>query len=846
MPLRQSARTSCRGFPLGLLGFALEIALVLLLSALPYGATAHAQPKAQAGVLDLSGHDPASEIIPLSGEWEFYWNRLLEPRDFRDALAPEPDAYVRVPGSWKGYTIGGDKLGGLGYGTYRLVLRLPEGRNSAGAPAPFALYIPWVFTAYTLWIDGALAASNGTVSASPAEGQPEFLPVTVPFNPAAERVEIIVQVSNYHHRNGGIWNSPLLGSHERIARRLALREAIDMFLIGAILAMALYHLAVYILFRDRRAPVYLGATCFLVAARTMVTSEHILDQLTGGLPWAIGLRIEYATGYAFIAVYTGFLRSIFPDEMPRSAEATARLIAGLGAGVAFFAPAYVSSLFIPYFMLTLGLFMLFSLGVLALAVRRKREGARHTFWGGIAFVAAIFHDFFHYNLLGLDMDMIPLGLFALVIFHALALGERFALGYRREMALAHENADLLVILRSQLEEVRRSRRILAAADEELRKNIAERLHGRVQTRLLAVWHRLGMLKEALAQGAFPAGAIDELRREIDEIREVEIRQVSHLLHPSIVRVGLLPAVDFLVRQYQDSFIVRLHVDDQVKSWDDPVQNRIPEPVRLVAYRVVEDALANVRAHAQARVATIRIGVGPGGRSLRIEVADDGRGFNRERIEPKLGLNAIAARVSTVGGSWELESQPGAGTVLSAELPIDPAAAESPVRDPVTSLLSRESFESVAESVLDQCKRSKTPAGVIYVALGGIRAAYRNGDAEQVDKALRALADAVRHAIPTAAMAFRYHDEAIVVLLPEAGEDAVRKIESQVGSTIGEALGKASGGADEAGATSKAGARAPFSVNVGSALYPADGARGPELVEFAARRARQGPAVRMHA
>ncbi len=806
-------------------------ALIILILAASESASA-ARPAAVLGTLDLSGHDLSSEVIPLRGEWEFYWGRLLTPDELRGSNPPAPDGYISVPGAWNGFSLGGETLSGRGYATYRLVVRLgtedagpvPSPGGASSNTANHALYIPWTFTAYKLWINGVPAASNGKVGPGADAMEPQFLPVTVPFIPDQESLELVFQVSNFHHRNGGLWNAPLIGAFDQIARRQAMRGAIDTLLAGAILFMGIYHMAIFLWFKDRKGPLYLGVTCLLVALRTMVTSEHMLDQIVGGLPWTVELKIEYLTGYAFVVATIGFMRALFPAETPRAMELAAWIVAGLGAGITVVSSVYVASLIIPYYVLIMTIFMLSSIGILALAAYRGREGARLTIWGGTALILSLFHDFFHYNLMGADMDLLPVGLFLLLLFQSLAIGERFALGYRREIALSTENAALLSTVQAQLDEVRQSRRLIAAADEELRRNIAERLHGRVQTRLLAVWHRLGMLRDALPKEASSAAqTIEDLRRDIDEVRELEIRQVSHLLHPSIVRVGLIPAVDSLLREYQGAFRVRLHVDDQVKAWDTPAQNAIPEQVRLVAYRVLEDALGNVQAHAQARVVTVRIAADPVGQNLLLEVTDDGRGFNRTALKPSLGLNAIAARVSTLGGWWEIESQPGAGTVLTVELPLAPEASvgDRTVRDPVTRLLARDSFDSLFGATLGQSKRVGTNVGLIFVSMPSIEEAYARWKPERVDDAVRTVAETTKRRLPPSGLAFRYDDEAIVALLPEVDEDELRGLTDTLRAAL---------------STFRDRAAVPLETKVGAAIYPADATHEHLLVERAASNA----------
>jgi signal transduction histidine kinase len=232
---------------------------------------------------------------------------------------------------------------------------------------------------------------------------------------------------------------------------------------------------------------------------------------------------------------------------------------------------------------------------------------------------------------------------------------------------------LLETVREQLAELRLSRGRIAAAEERLRREISELLHSRVQTRLLVAWHRLGQVVDLVRERPQEAGAaIEEVREEIDQIREREIRRASHQLHPAVIRVGLVPALRSLAGRFDEQFEVLLEVDRSLAALDDPAENRIPEELRLNAYRVVEEALANVARHAEA--SKVVIGLRVDDDRLELSVRDDGRGFDTSQRATGLGLTSIAMRVEAVGGLWDVVSAEGAGTTLVVSFPLGAVTA----------------------------------------------------------------------------------------------------------------------------------------------------------------------------
>lgn len=101
--------------------------IVLLIGAVGCRQESPDYPQATAGVLDLTGWDFEQKgPLPLDGEWEFYWQELLEPRDFVAADRPPEQMLMTLPRSWNGYEVYGQSLPGEGYATFRLKVLLPE------------------------------------------------------------------------------------------------------------------------------------------------------------------------------------------------------------------------------------------------------------------------------------------------------------------------------------------------------------------------------------------------------------------------------------------------------------------------------------------------------------------------------------------------------------------------------------------------------------------------------------------------------------------------------------------------------------------------------------------------
>ena len=236
--------------------------------------------------------------------------------------------------------------------------------------------------------------------------------------------------------------------------------------------------------------------------------------------------------------------------------------------------------------------------------------------------------------------------------------------------LAMENERLHAEVLARLGEVRASRaRIIEAADAE-RRRVERNLHDGAQQRLVTLSLALTMARsrlaretdvaparEAGASGARADHGIDALLAEAaDELGAAlrELRELARGIHPAIlVEEGLGAALESLAE--------RSPIPVEVSA---PANGRLPPPVEAAAYYVVCESLANAAKYAQASSVTVT--VGRCGNGLRVEVGDDGVGGAAARHGS--GLEGLADRVTALDGGLVVDSLPGEGTRVTAEIP----------------------------------------------------------------------------------------------------------------------------------------------------------------------------------
>jgi signal transduction histidine kinase len=238
----------------------------------------------------------------------------------------------------------------------------------------------------------------------------------------------------------------------------------------------------------------------------------------------------------------------------------------------------------------------------------------------------------------------------------------------RQLGIALDNAKLY----TEIQEKEKLRGQLleraVAAQEEERKRIARELHDDTGQWLTALGVGLGGVEQTMAQDPEKAqyqitelknitmGAIDNLRQYVSDLR------------PSVLDdLGLVSALRWLAERYAER--IKLSVDFQVVG----VKRRLSSQVETVVFRIAQEGLNNIGRHAHATQAKLRLEFADAFVLLTVE--DNGKGFVVDQVlgtHPERrawGLLGVQERVALVGGKFKVESEPGRGTRLVVEVPV---------------------------------------------------------------------------------------------------------------------------------------------------------------------------------
>jgi PAS domain S-box-containing protein len=161
----------------------------------------------------------------------------------------------------------------------------------------------------------------------------------------------------------------------------------------------------------------------------------------------------------------------------------------------------------------------------------------------------------------------------------------------------------------------------------------------------------------------------ELAGEADALRQL----MAGLRPPVLEERGLMPALRETVARFETDTGI-------VSSFEGEIKRPVPRDVETLAYRVVQESLTNIGKHARATTVMVHIEID--GTQLRVEVEDDGQGFETARVRDylrsgRVGLASMRERVELASGTFNLRSSPGRGTVVTALIPLDESLLAAP-------------------------------------------------------------------------------------------------------------------------------------------------------------------------
>lgn len=235
--------------------------------------------------------------LSLKGEWEFYWNKFYFPSDFKASqdVPPPGREFTSFPSAWYRIASRGDETRrnpSYGFATYRLKVTGLSPREK------YALLVPVINSAYTLWINGERVLNSGLTGVDADHSLPEGRPRTVSFSAENREITLIFHISNYTHHRGGAQQNILLGRDDEVAGFDAREIIFSGMGILTSLMIVVFLLFLDIRYRKSHKEIFSILLFSALAMRISLSDSLLLLRLFPDIPWETTQTLKYIFTYA--------------------------------------------------------------------------------------------------------------------------------------------------------------------------------------------------------------------------------------------------------------------------------------------------------------------------------------------------------------------------------------------------------------------------------------------------------------------------------------------------------------------------------------------------------------------
>jgi len=390
--------------------------------------------------------------ISLAGQWQFYWGQLLSPADFVAASNANiaEGTTIAVPSSWAGQVLGPDINDGkplpyFGIATYRKQITIPPERVGS----QMILISENIGSAYRIWVNGTLVGGLGTLATTmqPAAYQvevPQIRMNLITITPQSSNLDIIIQVSNYSFREGGIFGDLIVNSTFATVQYVFSHFILqDLLLSGVFIVVGLYHIMIYLLGRRDSELLWLAGVCLSIALRTILLNKFMIHLAAPNTSWTQLIYWQYSMRFIALFTYLQLIRTLYRQDVNTIVH---RVCIAIWLGTMI----YVLSVPPRVFTLTFNLQTIISVAILFYylfvvsytSLLRNREGARLNIFSLVFLIIAIIHDFYLFTTKLQSVQIVPYAILVTLLTQAIIISHRYTQFQQRNAQLAKDLQDI--------------------------------------------------------------------------------------------------------------------------------------------------------------------------------------------------------------------------------------------------------------------------------------------------------------------------------------------------------------------------------------------------------------------
>ena len=565
--------------------------------------------------------------------------------------------FIAYPELWRDLTLNGQQLPSQGFATYSLTILLPAQR-----PA-LALEVPDAYCSYNLFVNDSLMAFNG----KPAETKEKAVPfwttqlIVLPNN--TDTLRLLLQVANFWHTKGGPYKQIVIGDKDRLVIDYRQNRAFDQVLAGCLFMGGLFFFGFFLLGQRDRAILYFSLFCIVYSYRMVGTSLYVLHSVFPQLDWFLTIRIEYLCLVLAVALFSRYIRCVYPQDAPRIVVDAVTGICILYGILILTTPTLFFTRGINVFLIIMFLYIGFTFYVCIRAVKFKRAGAKYALVScGVLMLVFLTINLHYFRLILPPKAIVFAGYVLFFFLQSLVLSHRFVFTMKKATEEAEQG------LKAKTE-------FLSTMSHEIRTPLNAVIG---MTHLLMRNDPRKDQEESLNVLLFSANNLLSIVNDILDYNKIEAGKINFETVPMDVN----SIASHIIGGLQNKAI-----EKQIKlivETDSRLTNKVSgDPTRLsqVIYNLVHNAIkftakgsVLLSVHVKAitdtevtidfRVTDTGIGIAPEKQKIifeRFTQADSST--SRSYGGTGLGLAIIKGILNLQGVSLQLQSEPGKGSVF---------------------------------------------------------------------------------------------------------------------------------------------------------------------------------------
>ena len=624
-------------------------------------------PDTSPGYANLASFDFSEKLASIPNtSFLYYRETFYSPEDFKLGGAnTEP------------IVLNDGRVDPGGYGTYRIVVKLPANGETYGLSSYSAMY------SQRLFIDGKEYPAIGVPGKTAETTAPMTKHYTVYFTPNTPEVEIIVQFANFNHYDyGGI--VPLyLGTQQMITARDATAQQRVHILFGCAMTAFLFFMGMFFFFHRRYAFLWFSLASLSIGIRMLIVEEKAIMLLFPNLPWRFSIGLEYLALIALILSFLMYINSVFSGALHKNVLRVYGVLCALYAVIVLLTPPIIYTRFVLWFQLCSAVVGVYVLAALVCNVVRKNDNRRMEHFlilsGSLIFIVMSILDIQIHRSGGYSfpLGLSEIGMMIMIFVNMIALVLQFS-RTETELDKARRN-----------EQESQQTNLLLDRMSRLKSEFLANISHEMRTPLTIMSSYAGLTSLEIRHGAVNEKTLDNLgviKREairladlVEQIKEVSLEKERELALVDTAAVSLLQrAADFcgpICQKNKNYLFITQDTGDVFLRVN-------PDSI----FQALINLIINANRHTKEGSIRLDIQAGPENGFMTVSVSDDGEGIEQERLlglfqrgvsgdgSSGLGLPICKEIVEEHGGRIWIESEKGKGTAVHFTLPLSKGEA----------------------------------------------------------------------------------------------------------------------------------------------------------------------------